>query len=667
MSSLRLETTSLPSASLGPVNPLPPLAGAPQLHANVDAADLDDEMRTNLEHGRITSLLPYLVQDRYDRRLVPRHHRVAVLENDRVRAEFLLDLGGRLRSLVDRSSGRELLYANPAFQPANLALREAWFAGGVEWNIGIRGHTPLTCSPVFAARVDGPGGVPVLRMWEYERIREVVYQVDCWLPDGSPALVVAIRIVNPNDHAVPMYWWSNIAVPEGEDVRVLAPGDAAWQFDETATVGMVDLPVAEGTDRTYPAQSPGAADYFVRLDARHRPWVAAVDGDGFGLVQSSTPELRGRKLFVWGGGTGGRHWQEWLSPLGGRYLEIQAGLLRTQLEHVAMPARAEWSWVETYGAVQADPAVAHGADWDAARGAVERALLESVPDAWLADRRDEAQQLARQPPAELLHVGSGWGALEGRLRSVGRGFDRPATPFPAESLGPEQSAWVELLDSGRLPSAHPDSPPPSYLVAPAWADRLEDSPADDWLTWLHRGVARHHAGDIEGAIVAWRRSVGAAPNAWALRNLAVVADGAEAAELLRRAVSLIPDRPALLVELLESLLGDNQATEALEAVAAAPGDVREDPLVRFLEARAAVDAAAVERAEKVLAEVTMPWVREGSRSVDDLWYRVEAARVARRRGVAVDGALLAEVHRTAALPYPYDFRMSAGPPVEAGP
>jgi hypothetical protein len=80
-----------------------------------------------------------------------------------------------------------------------------------------------------------------------------------------------------------------------------------------------------------------------------------------------------------------------------------------------------------------------------------------------------------------------------------------------------------------------------------------------------------------------------------------------------------------------------------------------------------VDTGAVERAERVLADVTMPWVREGSRSVDDLWYRVEAARIARQRGVTLDDALLAEVRRKAALPYAYDFRMSAGPPAEAGP
>lgn len=667
MTTLRLGSTTLPSATLGPANPLPPLVGAPELHANVEAAGLDAEMRANLAHGRVTSLLPYLLQDRYDRTLVPREHRVAVLENDRLRAEFLLDLGGRMRSLVDLATGRELLYANRAFQPANLALREAWFAGGVEWNMGIRGHTPLTCAPVFAATVDGPGGVPVLRMWEYERIREVVYQLDCWLPEGSPALVVAGRIVNPNDHDVPMYWWSNIAVPEAEDVRVLAPGDAAWRFDETATVGGVELPVVNGRDVTYPAAAPGAADYFVHLDEGHRPWVAAVDGSGFGLVQSSTPELRGRKLFVWGGSTGGRHWQEWLSPVGGRYLEIQAGLLRTQLEHVPMPARAEWAWVETYGAVQADPDVVHGADWSAARDEVERSLRSSVSDSWLAARREDATWLAEQRPAELLHTGSGWGALE-VLHRGGGPLDRPATPFPEASLGSEQAPWLDLVQVGRLPDADPALAPPSYLVSPGWTDRLERSSGDDWHTWLHRGVARHHAGRVEAAIDAWRRSLAATPNAWALRNLAVVAASrASAVELLRQATALAPEEPALMAELLEALLDEGRSGEVLAAVDATSPEVAADPLVRFLEARAAVASEHVDRAEVVFADVTMPWVREGSRSLDHLWFLLETLRIARLRGVAVDDDLLAEVRNTAVLPYAYDFRMSPGPPTETPP
>ncbi|MCZ7665985.1 MAG: DUF5107 domain-containing protein [Chloroflexi bacterium] len=45
--------------------------------------------------------------------------------------------------MLHKPSGRELLAKNPVFQPANLALRNAWFSGGIEWNIGAIGHSPL--------------------------------------------------------------------------------------------------------------------------------------------------------------------------------------------------------------------------------------------------------------------------------------------------------------------------------------------------------------------------------------------------------------------------------------------------------------------------------------------------------------------------------------------
>ena len=79
----------------------------------------------------------------------------------------------RLWSLVHKPSGRELLDVNPVFQLANLAIRNVWFSGVVEWNIGIIGHSPFACSPLFAARVERLDGTPILRMYEWERIRQV--------------------------------------------------------------------------------------------------------------------------------------------------------------------------------------------------------------------------------------------------------------------------------------------------------------------------------------------------------------------------------------------------------------------------------------------------------------------------------------------------------------
>ena len=147
----------MPTAQVGPENPLPPLFSVADMPRVVDTAAADAEMRRNIGYGRVSTVLPYLVQDGYGRSRRPAEHKVAVLENDVLRATFLLDLGGRLWSLVHKPTGRELLHRNPVFQPANLALRNAWFAGGVEWNIGTIGHSPTTCEPLHAARVAAAG------------------------------------------------------------------------------------------------------------------------------------------------------------------------------------------------------------------------------------------------------------------------------------------------------------------------------------------------------------------------------------------------------------------------------------------------------------------------------------------------------------------------------
>jgi hypothetical protein len=158
------------SGALGPVDPLPPLSDSADLHRFDDdslGAEFDDELRFGLRYGRTAMVLPYLLQDGYTRELGEARHPVAVLEDDRMRAEFLLGLGGRLWSLADKRTGRELLHSNPVFRPANLALRNAWFAGGVEWNLGTTGHWPLTCSPLHAVRVRRADGSEALRMYEY--------------------------------------------------------------------------------------------------------------------------------------------------------------------------------------------------------------------------------------------------------------------------------------------------------------------------------------------------------------------------------------------------------------------------------------------------------------------------------------------------------------------
>src|SRR5688572_16184687 len=248
MSELRLGTLTMPTADVGPVNPLPPLFSTADLHTVADPGEADAEMRHNIGYGRVHTVLPYLVQDGYGRERRPVEHTVAVLENEVQRATFLLDLGGRLWSLVHKPTGRELLFSNPVLQPANLALRNAWFAGGVEWNLGSTGHTTLTCAPVHAGTVAGPDGSEVLRLWEWERTRDLPYQIDFWLPEGSEFLFVGVRVRNPHHHDVPAYWWSTTAVPQHPDTRVLVPAEEAWHFGYTRRLERVPVPRHRGFD-----------------------------------------------------------------------------------------------------------------------------------------------------------------------------------------------------------------------------------------------------------------------------------------------------------------------------------------------------------------------------------------------------------------------------------
>ena len=640
---LRVETIRMPAAVLGPENPLPPLVFGSEVHAG------------GSEYGQLKSVLPYLMQDDYSRNRAETAFRVAVLENDVLRATFLLGFGGRLWSLIHRPSGRELLFRNQVFQPANLGLRNAWFAGGVEWNIGATGHSPLTCAPLHAARVHLPGGGCALRLYEWERIREVVFAIDFWLPAGSPVLLTLVRIVNPNRREVPVYWWSNAAVPESDGLRVLAPSETAHQLSYGSALRPVPIPIHDETDATYPARAASANDHFFDTGGLTRPWIAALDAAGTGLVQVSTRRLFGRKLFCWGRGMAGQRWQEFLTGPGQRYIEVQAGLAHTQLERVPMPAEARWSWLEAYGQLEADPAVVHGPDWAGARAAVEAALDALLP-ARLDDLIADAERSVDQPPDAMLHTGSGWGALECRRRAASgeTPLELPGTPFGDETLGSEQEPWLALLESGELP----DGPPRSYVVGSTWRGLLE-TVTDSPQVWLHRGVAAWHAGDQDAAHFAWQR---AGDSAWALRNRAVTGtDPAESANLLLTAHTREPLLRPLTLEAIRALLAAGRPADALALIDNQPTGA--DGRLRLLEIEAALAAEDPDRAGRAFAEgFTLADLREGEDSIDRLWYAYHEALAARASAQPLDQATREQIRRDHPVPPAYDFRLDPQTP-----
>ncbi|CAK7279703.1 DUF5107 domain-containing protein [Streptomyces misionensis] len=656
---IRRAVLTLPAAEPGPDNPLPPLRPLDEVHRldGPEPSGMSPDMARRLGLAPLRDLLPVRVRDGYDRMRAPRRLDALVIENDRLRATVLPGLGGRVVSLLHLPTGRELLYRNPVFQPANFALNGAWFSGGIEWNIGATGHTTLSCAPLHAAPVPAPDGGPMLRLWEWERLRDLPFQVDLWLPDGSDFLYVGVRIRNPHDRPVPTYWWSNTAVPE--EVRILVPADEAWHFGHERRLRRVPVPSYEGVDRSRPLAGSHAADYFYQIPDGRRRWIAALGADGHGLVQTSTDALRGRKLFVWGSGPGGRRWQRWLTEPGtGGYCEIQAGLARTQLEHVPLDAEGEVSWLEAYGPLDAP---AEGEWGEAVRGAARRletalprARVEAAYAAWRAHADAE--------PGELLATGSGWGALE-VLHGSGK---LPGTPFPESTLGEAQEPWRELLRTGALPAPRRAQPPGETLVAPHWRDLLESAPADPH-TEYHLGVAQWHAGDRAQAVRSWERALPGAAARWPLLRCLAVADQEDGhhdraadryaaafddlCDHLRRELpgAGVPDadgeawtaaRAALGRESLRALLAVRRTADARAVWERLPPAVRRRGRFRLLEAELLLAEGRAAEARAVFdTDFEIADLREGEDVLGRVW------------------ATLTDEP----LPAHYDFRMRPGP------
>ncbi|MFG2755386.1 DUF5107 domain-containing protein [Streptomyces wuyuanensis] len=648
---VRRAVLTLPAAPLGPENPLPAL-GTPDGGHRPDRRalrELPGAMASRIAYEPLRTVLPARLRDGYGRERTGTDIDAIVIENDVLRATVLPGLGGRVHSLHHKPTGRELVHRNPVLQPAGLALNGAWFAGGIEWNIGATGHSTLSCAPLHAAVVAAPDGGDMVRLWEWERLRDLPFQVDLWLPEDSAFLLVGVRIRNPHERPAPVYWWSNTAVPEGERTRVLAPASEAWHFGHPGSLRKAPVPEHDGADRTYPLRSEHSADWFYDVPEDSRKWIASLDGDGRGLVQTSTDRLPGRKLFVWGAGRGGRNWQQWLTGPGGPgYAEIQAGLARTQSEHVRLEAEQEFSWLEAYGPLDADPAVVHGDDWAAARAGTEECLERALPRAGLEAAYTAWLPHADSAPGEQLATGSGWGALE-VLRA---GHELPGTPFDPATLGDEQAPWLGLLRTGVLPAPRRVAPPCPTLVAPHWRDMLETAPAEPH-TEYHLGVAQWHAGDHAQAVRSWERGLRPAPSRWPLLRCLAFADRAgghpeRAADLYTEAFDdLCAERrdhgeawtaatAALAREAIESLLGTGRTAGARSVLDRLRPALRERGRFRLLEAGL------------LLAEGD----RAGARSVFDAGFEVADLR----EGAEILGETWSRI-TDEPLPARYDFRM----------
>jgi hypothetical protein len=634
---VRQTTLRLLAAELGPESPLPPFTGLQRLPDPSSSPDLPPEMRERIAYGRLANPLPYPLQNAYSRDLQPSEIPAIQLTNGSLEAMILPSLGGRIWSLRGLAGDRDLVFPNPRMQFANLALTDAWFAGGIEWNLGSTGHSTTTSRPVFTGNLPTSRGA-VLRIWEWERTRDLAFSVDLLMPADRPLLFALVRVRNPDPEPKPLYWWTNIAVPERPGVRVVAPAARAWRTGYDGSITRVDIPFPDDstTDASYPLSARRAADYFFEIPREARPWIAAVQADGSGLLHTSTAVLRGRKLFLWGTAAGGQHWQEWLCGPRSRYLEIQAGLATTQLEHLQLAGGTEISWAEAYAPLEAAARVVHGS-WANALAEIGKLSAQAVSDAELQEWHRWWQAEVADAAPQQLTAGSGAGEAELAVR----GADSDAllgTPFGR----PLSDGFRHLAALARTGEVDQDAAGAEVLVPPITArwGAVLDRVADGWWGQLMIAIRAQAHGDLDAAWRGYLRSDQLNSTPWAARGLATLAsaqdDHGNAAELYARAVGQAPTCLPLLVEATDHLLLTGRSAACLAMINTAPRDIAAHGRVTLQQVRALLADGQMDAARALLqAGIEVPDLREGE-TLGALWRAAFGDRP---------------------LPYRYDFRM----------
>jgi len=270
---------------------------------------------------------PYSKQDNLGAERVDVTYRAVFLENDYLRITCLPQLGGRLYSVFDKSSAKEAFYRNEVIKPNLIAMRGAWFSGGIEWNAGPRSHGVTSYSPASVTTQTHEDGSATLVIGSTDQMLRTKWLVRVTLHPGCSCMDQKISLLNPTDTVHTYYFWNNTAFPQVDGTRFVFPmslgTDHGWKK-------FFRWPIHEGKDLTDLRTYDRGSSIFA-VDCTYDFFGGYNIEDDRGVVQCGDHHrIGGKKAWTWGQTEHAYRRQANLTDDGTRYIEIQSGPLPTQ-------------------------------------------------------------------------------------------------------------------------------------------------------------------------------------------------------------------------------------------------------------------------------------------------------------------------------------------------
>ena len=670
-----LSTISIEGSILKGENPLPIFRDREKDKPIQTDGTLNKESMENMGYEIGMRILPYKLQDRYDRERKIVKLKTVVIKNDKLKAVFLCEYGGRLYSLSDLETGKELLFKNPVFQLANLSARNSWFSGGIEWNVSQFGHSLQTCEPLFFAIVHGEEDF--LRMYEFERTKRIYYQIDFRLPEGSKNLYAHIKIINDENYKKPMYWWTNIAVREEKNIRIFSstedivyiyPDSVGSTGNSVKKFGASKLPKTPFVDDgSYPLNFPYSSEYFFQTKKETlNPWEATLYNDGFIFFEMSTNKLRYRKMFCWGNLEGGRKWESFLSKENeGAYVEIQAGITPTQVNGFDIDANSCIEFTQMFSFInlinQNDINELYDKDYSKAREKIQNIIDNNVGKNHLDDLFYKySKESNLEINGELLFFGKGWGALEDKRREKYKLKKSPKSlSFPKSSINKECLIWLKLLEYENLDEMEESYLPDSYMLD--LKNELENIENKNAIALIHLGIIYYENFLEEKAFECWIKSLNIKPYALAYRNLSIYYKNKNEYDksifYMEKALYIFENKnklidEAFLVEYLELL----SYTKNYDKIISIYEKYNKNEKISKFAAKAYLEKKEYKKLENIF-NIEQITIREGENYLLDIYFEYIAKLKSEKENIEFNSELVKKVRAEEKAPKNLDFRM----------
>ncbi len=272
-----------------------------------------------------------------------------VLENDYIELTILPEIGGKIYSAVDKTTGYNFFYRNEVIKPALIGMLGSWISGGIEFNWPYH-HRASTMLPSDYEIVKEDGGVTVW-LSEHEPVDRMKGMVGIYLADDRAIFETRMKVTNRTPLRHSFLWWENTAVPVNPDYEIFFPSDVDhvhFHYRRSNTT----YPIARGHFNGYTFDTEHGVDISKHFNTKFPTsyFCAASDYDYFGgydagkkcgVVHIGDHHISvGKKMFTWAYNQLSRSWERALTDTSGPYAELMAGSYTNN--------QPDLTWLEAY-------------------------------------------------------------------------------------------------------------------------------------------------------------------------------------------------------------------------------------------------------------------------------------------------------------------------------